>query len=351
MLQTEFFFVYKIVKLIIWRVWMRELAQKILNEAVMERVTDVYILPILGKYKVVFRHLTTRETNEELEGPVAGALIAHFKFIAGMNVGEKRRTQLGSCLYELENGNVRRLRLSSVGDFEGRESLVIRLLHNSSQILEFWFDDVWAAEQMVSRRGLYLFSGPVGSGKTTLMYHLAKEKFKNQQVITIEDPVELVEPDFLQLQRNDMIGSTYDELIKLSLRHMPDLVIVGEIRDEVTAHAVIRASLTGYTVFSTIHAKSIDGVFARLLELGLTHSEITNALNGVVYQRLISGKGLLEVVNGDFESWEAAEWNKKVEKLVDDGYISTVESESEKIAIDKTNQVNTVNQQFVHFRV
>lgn len=350
MLQTRDICVY-ISKIYCRGRKMKKLAQRILGKAIIQQTTDIYILPIYDKYKVIFRHMNTRKVSEELDNQVAEALISHFKFIAGMNVGEKRRTQLGSCLYDLEDGRSRRLRLSSVGDFEGRESLVIRLLYDSSQKLEFWFDGSWEVEQMVVNRGrgLYLFSGPVGSGKTTLMYHLAREKYRGQQVITIEDPVELVEPEFLQLQKNDVIGSSYDELIKLSLRHMPDLVIVGEIRDEATAHAVFRASLTGYSVFSTVHAKSISGVYARLLELGLTREEIANALNGVVYQRLIAGKGLLEVVNENFENWKTTNWNRKVEKLVNDGCISTDEAKIEKVTLGKANQIDTIDQQFVHF--
>ena len=176
-------------------------------------------------------------------------LLTHFKFLAGMNTGERRRVQLGACWYELEGSSAKRLRLSTVGDFEGNESLVIRLLHDQKQELEFWFDD--KLQDFRCKRGLYLFAGPVGSGKTSLMFDLAHRHFSNAQVITIEEPVELIESDFIQLQVNDVIGNSYDELIKLSLRHRPDLLIVGEIRDQQTARAVLRASLTGYTVFST----------------------------------------------------------------------------------------------------
>ena len=195
------------------------------------------------------------------------AIISHFKFVAGMNVGEKRRSQLGSCDYPLEGWSG----LDSLvngGDYRGYESLVIRLLHDEERELRFWFDQLPDLQKKLAGRGLYLFAGPVGSGKTTLMHALAQERFADQQVMSIEDPVEIKQDNMLQLQLNDQIGMTYDNLIKLSLRHRPDLLIIGEIRDKETARAVVRASLTGVTVFSTIHAKSVRGVYERLLELG-----------------------------------------------------------------------------------
>lgn len=126
------------------------------------------------------------------------------------------------------------------------------------------------------------------------MYHLARLKFPDKQILTIEDPVEIKQEDMLQLQLNEAIGATYDNLIKLSLRHRPDLLIIGEIRDAETARAVIRASLTGATVFSTVHARSISGVYARMLELGVGPEELNNALQGIAYQRLIGGGGVVD---------------------------------------------------------
>ena len=148
------------------------------------------------------------------------------------------------------------------GDYRGYESLVIRLLHDEERELRFWFDQLPDLKKKLAGRGLYLFAGPVGSGKTTLMHALAQERFADQQVMSIEDPVEIKQDNMLQLQLNDQIGMTYDNLIKLSLRHRPDLLIIGEIRDRETARAVVRASLTGVTVFSTIHAKAFE-VFMR----------------------------------------------------------------------------------------
>ena len=134
------------------------------------------------------------------------------------------------------------------------------------------------------------------------MYQLVREKFPDKQVITIEDPVEIKQEQMLQLQLNSDIGMTYDELIKLSLRHRPDILIIGEIRDSETARAVVRASLTGAIVFSTIHAKSIPGVYERLLELGVSKQELENSLRAIVYQRLIGGGGVIDFVKENFES-------------------------------------------------
>ena len=163
------------------------------------------------------------------------------------------------------------------------------------------------------------------------MYHLARLKFPNQQVLTIEDPVEIKQDDMLQLQLNEAIGATYDNLIKLSLRHRPDLLIIGEIRDQATARAVIRASLTGATVFSTVHAKSISGVYARLLELGVREEELKNALQGIAYQRLIKGRGIVDYADRDYQQHSAQKWNEQIDQLLADGHINARQAQTEKI--------------------
>lgn len=165
------------------------------------------------------------------------------------------------------------------------------------------------------------------------MYHLAKLKFPDKQILTIEDPVEIKQDNMLQLQLNEAIGATYDNLIKLSLRHRPDLLIIGEIRDEETARAVIRASLTGATVFSTVHARSISGVYARMLELGVKREELNNALQGIAYQRLIGGGGVVDFAKENFESYSATDWNEQIESLLAAGHISFRQAETEKIIL------------------
>lgn len=263
-----------------------QLSQELIEYGVREKMQDLYIYLDEEKGEAKFRqneqvHLFATYRFEE-----AQQLISRFKFLGEMDMGEKRKAQLGAISYPLLD-QVIRLRLSTVGDYRGFESLVIRFLHghtsttNYEQVSQY----PMIVQATTQHQGLFLFSGGTGSGKTTLMYHLAKKS--GGQVITIEDPVEIEETDFLQLQTNEKIGQTYDQLIKLSLRHRPDLLIIGEIRDSLTAHAAIRASLTGHQVFATIHAIGAKETIARLIELGCSQWEIDNCLRGVVYQRLV----------------------------------------------------------------
>lgn len=309
----------------------QEIAQKIIATAKEKKAQDIYFIPKEKCYELHMRVGDERCLVDSYEFDVLAAVISHFKFVAGMNVGEKRRSQLGSCDYQYDE-KVSSLRLSTVGDYRGHESLVIRLLHDEEQDLHFWFQDMNELGEQYRQRGLYLFAGPVGSGKTTLMHELAKSLFKGQQVMSIEDPVEIKQEDMLQLQLNEAIGLTYENLIKLSLRHRPDLLIIGEIRDSETARAVVRASLTGATVFSTIHAKSIRGVYERLLELGVTEEELSVVLQGVCYQRLIGGGGIVDFANKDYQEHQPASWNEQIDQLLKDGHITSLQAETEKIS-------------------
>ena len=202
--------------------------------------------------------------------------------------------------------------------------------------MRFWFDQLPELKKKLAGRGLYLFAGPVGSGKTTLMHALAQECFADQQVMSIEDPVEIKQDNMLQLQLNDQIGMTYDNLIKLSLRHRPDLLIIGEIRDKETARAVVRASLTGVTVFSTIHAKSVRGVYERLLELGVSEEELKIVLQGICYQRLIAGGGVVDFATENYQEHSASRWNQQMDLLAQSGYIQLAQAQAEKIIYRQT---------------
>lgn len=249
------------------------------------KMQDLSILPTVDGMALVFSKSYYRQMYRKLTAEDAQQLITRFKFLGGMEVGEKRRAQLGAMSYPLADGE-QRIRVSTVGDFLGRESLVLRFLHPLGKSHRFFMNEQYEAIATACRyRGLYLFSGPTGSGKSTLMYRLASAAAG--QVITIEDPVEIVEPRFLQLQTNPMIGQDYDELIRLSLRHRPELLLIGEIRNKETAKAAIRAALTGHRVFATIHARGVTETTARLQELAGEAAVLDQCLQGIIYQRLL----------------------------------------------------------------
>ncbi|MGT2933444.1 competence type IV pilus ATPase ComGA [Streptococcus catagoni] len=310
----------------------QNLGKELIKEATVLKAQDIYLIPATNDhYKISMRIGDQRQPFATLDTQQVESLISHFKFVAGMNIGEKRRCQLGSCDYQIGQDQPMSLRLSTVGDYRGKESMVIRLLYSQKRTLKFWFDRDEIVASQVQGRGLYLFSGPVGSGKTSLMYQLITQVSASSQVLTIEDPVEIKDEKLLQLQVNTSIGLSYDNLIKLSLRHRPDLLIIGEIRDSETAKAVIRASLTGALVFSTIHAKSISGVYARLMELGVKREELNNCLQFIAYQRLIGGGALIDFAKKDFEKHDPDQWNREIDLLLEEGHISWQEAQMEKI--------------------
>lgn len=304
----------------------RKLSQKLIIWGEKHQAKDLYILPKKSGFTIFFKMNSTKKIFKELSREVEEKLIFHFKFIGSMDVSEKRRAQVGSVTYSIAEKKCR-LRLSTVGDFKQRESLVIRFLHSFGQSSEYYFfpEQLKKIKQEVNQKGLYLFCGPVGSGKTTLMYKLAQKEGLDYQVITIEDPVEIEEESFLQLQTNEKIGLTYDGLIKVCLRHHPDILIIGEIRDVVTAQAAIRASLTGLTVFATIHARSVTGVYQRMVDLGIPEKELLNSLRGVVYQRLLVCH-LLKKTSGalfdyDFMGKKKTKWSSILRKAWAYGFI------------------------------
>lgn len=261
---------------------------KILNTAIEKRSSDIYILPQGNQYLVQYCTDGVYQQFERLTVEQAEIYINLFKFNANMNISEKRRPQMGTWNYKWDDIEVN-CRLSSVGNFLNQESLVIRLIYQINDLTKQRYFDSMQWEkiiQMCLRRGLILFSGPTGSGKTTSMYELLK-CFIDQQILCIEDPIEIFQPDVLQLQVNEQAGMTYDELIKVALRHHPEIFVIGEIRDVKTAQAAIRAALSGHLVLSTVHATSASGAIGRLLNLGVSKQELMQVLKMVNYQRMI----------------------------------------------------------------
>lgn len=260
----------------------------LLDKLIKYHATDCYILPKGNKYQILCRanqamiHLANYSWQDGLQ------MIAYLKYQANMAVSEHRRPQSGA-LHLRERDMHINIRFSSVGDFRGAESLVIRLIYPlSSQEYRMLNFKQWDyLSQMTRGQGLILFAGPTGSGKTTTMYHLVKTTCRNQVVLSIEDPVEIQEEEFIQLQVNPTAKMSYQELLRLGLRHRPQVLIVGEIRDPTTAQTAIEAALSGHLVLATIHARSASGVIPRLTQLGIADYYLQQALLGACYQRMI----------------------------------------------------------------
>ena len=261
---------------------------EIVREALRQQATDIYLTPVGNEYGLRF-NVCGRIVGQQSVGLAdARRLINLLKYRANMALGERRRPQLGALTLRV-GGEPVFCRLSTVGDFRDRETLVIRVITRLRGELEsryFLPHQLTRIRQACRQRGLVLFAGPMGAGKTSAMYDFARE-FATRQVFCIEDPVEIYEPRFVQVQVNEAAGMTYAQLLKLALRHHPEVFIIGEIRDEETAKVALNAALSGHLVLSTLHVRSAAGTPARLRNLGLRDAEIMLALRLACYQRLI----------------------------------------------------------------
>ncbi|MGP4080908.1 competence type IV pilus ATPase ComGA [Pseudalkalibacillus sp. R45] len=267
-------------------------SEKLVLQAISMRATDLHVIP-KHRFATIQARIDQRLfTLEEVPLKQSERLISHFKYLAGMDIGERRKPQNGSIHHYLPlNGNIH-LRLSTLPSAYN-EALAIRILPqndaNTYSKLSIFPNTLKNIYNLLTRsQGLILFAGPTGSGKTTLLYSLLKESQyqMKRQVITLEDPIEKRMDSLLQIEINEPAGVTYLDGFKSILRHDPDVIMIGEIRDEATAHLAIRASLTGHLVLSTLHAKDTIGCLYRLLEFGLKFEDLKQTLLGIVSQRL-----------------------------------------------------------------
>lgn len=322
-------------------------AKEMIKAALKQKVSDIHILPVAANYQIYFRQHGQMNFYQTATEQWGKKLIGYFKFLANLEIGEKRKPQSGAIHYQMDEETVE-LRLSTITNVHLMESLVIRVISQKNkqmvQMMTYFPKEVAILRQLVRRKsGLILFSGPVGSGKTTTIYQLLRERISEEtlQIITMEDPVEIIEEQFLQTEVNMRAGITYELLIKASLRHHPDILVIGEIRDEETARMVIRSALTGHLVIATIHAKNTEGVIARLQELCVTQQQIAQTLIGVVSQRLIpcqqlfrnmpNGRAaIFEILDGNalqaslnHQAYRCRLLNQQLRKAWACGYIST----------------------------
>ncbi|MCH2100626.1 MAG: Flp pilus assembly complex ATPase component TadA [Planctomycetes bacterium] len=268
------------------------LVHRMFEEAVQQRASDIHIEPFATKVQVRYRIdgglVIAAEHPVDLHAP----LISHVKVNAGLDIAEKRKPQDGRIEHRA-GGRELDVRVSVVPTNHG-ESVVMRLLDREANLLSLedlgmtssalsWFRDV------IDRpNGIFLVTGPTGSGKTTTLYAALQTLNRaDRKILTVEDPVEYRIKGINQVQVQPRIGLEFSRVLKAFLRQAPNVVLVGEIRDKETAEVAIQASLTGHLVFSTVHTNDAPSAATRLLDMGVPPFLVATSLQGVLAQRLV----------------------------------------------------------------
>lgn len=311
----------------------KEVINELLVSAIQCKASDIFFFPKKEKVEVAFRTNKGAVSQQSYSLAEGQEIINFFKYSAQMDIAEHRRPQVGSMIYNHEKQEYY-LRLSSLGDFSDQESLVIRIIYGIENSKYFLNDQFEELKALAIHRGLIVTSGPTGSGKTTTMYEVAKSMSDHKVVMTIEDPVEVYESTFLQSQVNNEAGIDYQSLLKAALRHRPDILIIGEIRDQGTARLAVDAALSGHLVLATVHAKSTFQTISRLEGLGIRSDELENCLTAISYQRLMPTnsemKCLMDIASGELLRQELKEsirsdfvnWQENLNLLRKGGEIS-----------------------------
>jgi len=258
-----------------------------------QRASDIHIEPRREAGLVRFRIDGVLHQVYQIPPSVLAAMTSRIKILGRMDVVEKRRPQDGRIKTRMANGDEVELRLSTLPTAFG-EKLVMRIfdpevLVRDFRELGFSDDDHKRWKEMTERpNGIVLVTGPTGSGKTTTLYSTLKSLATPQvNVCTIEDPIEMVEPSFNQMQVHQAIDLGFAEGVRALMRQDPDIIMVGEIRDLETAEMAVQSALTGHLVLSTLHTNDAPSAVTRLLELGIAPYLLNATFNGVMGQRLL----------------------------------------------------------------
>lgn len=271
-----------------------QLVNSIIEEAYKMRASDIHWESVVGKkgLQVRFRvdgecffHSTIPESQKR---PV----ISRIKIMANLDIAEKRLPQDGKIKFKTKDGKTFEIRVATVPTIENNEDVVMRILGG----IEFRnLEELHLSEENYEKfkrildypYGLILVVGPTGSGKTTTLHAALKYLNKpNRKIWTAEDPVEIVQEGLRQVQVNPKIGLTFARVFRSFLRADPDIIMIGETRDQETAHTLIEASLTGHLVLTTLHTNSAPETVTRLLNMGIDPYNFADALLGVLAQRL-----------------------------------------------------------------
>ncbi|MGC8733673.1 MAG: GspE/PulE family protein [bacterium] len=273
-----------------------KLVEAIFKQAITYRASDIHIEPLANNVRVRYRIDGILQKGLEFSYESFNEVVSRIKLLASLNITEHRLPQDGHVIIKTRNGEFD-LRVSVLPSRYG-EKIVIRILDKQSTILsldKLGFNNINLEKvyKIISKPyGFILVSGPTGGGKTTTLFSMLKElDIESKNVVTIEDPIEYEIPGITQVQVNEKIGLTFYEGLKYILRQDPDVILIGEIRDNETLHTAIQASLTGHLVLATIHANDAISTILRIKEMiiGSTvkNEYLFSSLIGIINQRLV----------------------------------------------------------------
>jgi len=269
-----------------------KLLQSIFEDALQIGASDIHIEPDETVLRIRTRVDGVLQEQVMKEKRIAPALVSRLKLMSGLNISERRIPQDGRFNIRVHNKSVD-VRLSTM-PIQAGESVVMRLLDQSGDMLNL--EQLGMSDHILNRfrsnitrpYGMVLVTGPTGSGKTTTLYSALSElNNAENKIITVEDPVEYRLPRINQVQVNPRIGLTFASVLRAALRQDPDIVLVGEMRDQETAEIGLRAAMTGHMVMSTLHTNDSISTVNRILDMGAQGYLVASALRAVVAQRLV----------------------------------------------------------------
>lgn len=269
-----------------------KLLQTLFEDAIQVKASDIHIEPDENVLRLRQRIDGVLHEHVMNEKRIANAVVLRLKLMSGLDISEKRLPQDGRFNMTV-NGSKIDVRISTLPTQYG-ESVVMRLLDQSGGVTSL--DEVGMPTDILQRfraqvrspHGLVLVTGPTGSGKTTSLYGALRElNTAEKKIITVEDPVEYQLPRISQVQINEKIGLNFAKVLKASLRQDPDVLLIGEIRDQETAEIALRASMTGHLVLSTLHTNDAISSTMRLIDIGIEGYTVAGALRAVIAQRLV----------------------------------------------------------------
>ncbi|MBU0673213.1 MAG: type II secretion system ATPase GspE [Proteobacteria bacterium] len=268
------------------------LVNRLIVKAVEMRASDIHFEPFEHRFRVRYR---LDGLLQEVESPPArlqAAIISRVKIMARLDISERRRPQDGRIKLKIGDREID-FRISTIPTHYG-ESLVLRILDRESLVLDLavlGFPENLQAEWdalVANPYGMILVTGPTGSGKTSTLYTtLDKINTPTQKIMTLEDPIEYQLDGINQIQTNPKIGFNFANGLRSIVRQDPDIILVGEIRDQETAQIAVQSALTGHLLFSTLHTNDAAGAITRLLDMGIENFLLSSTLLGILAQRLV----------------------------------------------------------------